>query len=1235
MAKVSLRASGGLNKDYDPNNLPQGDYASASNILFDSGKSGGAGAIRLMESILDSGITIVGIKESFQDVDGSIYVLADNGSLATIYKIPTTLDSSAAVVSYVPAISGTVIPDLKIIGKNLVWNYAESGTVLSFSLSEAFGTTQTIANLKLAKATPNNVVSVQKTLGSGLDFLEANDFQFASRYQYKDKGYSVLSNYSQIFKGEKGTESYSLAYNFASIPAFAENLEVYARIGNNGVWRRIDTQIISEYTTAFTWVGQTYETLDTITTGKPFDAIPVSAKHIEVAKNRIFLGNIKDDYEVTTANLNFTLTTASGYTLPSGGLYNSYITGSPLTTPTSSEISYGGSDYVKPFANDSTYAVGLAYYDAALKTRGVEKYVKFNTGKFTYPIIPNVTITFGGAPNAWVAPTWAKYAQLVYTKNLNKSYFYEGYASNIFFELAQKETNLTTKEVTEIKVNSQSITDSQINDVKYLVVDLMGMYRAGKVYVFQDGDRINLKTPNGVLNLRILAQENTFIYCEYASATSMTNPALPVPKDNYFEIYTKRQIQEDETLVFYEYGNMMDISGWATTPIVATGAGTVNNASAPKLIGDTVFSKIEVPVYKTSPFLYNTQRTVPAVDGAGISTDVVTVVNGTVATFQSSIVGAGEPTPRTQFTTFTNLGTNGDGASLIESGKAFKVAGFYDIGNQEAGVNKITVDYNLTLTKTLVIDTPALGDPFASMTYSLYAQLYKTPYDNIKNEYAGVAEKIGISFPIFPQQDIFYAANAVTETNSGQQVIQLSTGIAKNIEANDKFHIEFTLYLKTVGKDVNTAIVSISQNGTYGTVVTLNGDRTLPKIITTYNKDVEIDSTQVKYLTRSVSNATSNQYWNTSTGKPLFLALSKTSNTRTNTIRYGGNYVAGTNINDISSFFSLDSNDVPIENGEITSIQRASRLQGNGAMLLVLCQKESSYIMLGEQELSQGNNASVRSLTANMIGTIRNFNNNLGMQDKGSVMNYKGNIWWWDNFNKKVIKYTPDGLEIPSDTYMRSYFLNKSGVATFSYDPFYNMCFVGIGNDTTSIGYSDNLKRWIAEYSFRSEHAESYGDKILIFKSNKLYKPVANNITNDYNNLVGTSVNGSIEFTVNSRLPMNPLNVAVWHDMNVIDWGVTANYVKASLMTIGITNENGQSTSIVESNFLMEDNRLYAHVMRDANSRRNNAAMTNAIIEGDYIVGYLNKFVVTLKDKTQTMRINSIDVELAPVSGHS
>lgn len=1240
MAKISLKATGGLNKDFDPNNLPQGDYSSASNIVFDSGKSGGAGAIRLMESIISSGITITGIKATFQDVDGSIYVLGDNGSTASIYKIPTTLDSKSTVLTYSHSISGTIIPDLKIIGKVLVWNYAENGTVLSFSLDETFGNTFSIADLKLAKPVSANVVSIQKAIGTGLDFLEANDFQFASRYQYKTKEYSSLSNYSQIYKGEKGTASYTLSYNFTGRPVFSEKLEVYVRIGNDGIWRRIDTQICDTYTDAFVWFGQTYESLDTITTGKPFDAVPVYAKHIEIAKNRIFLANIKDDYDISESNLSFTITANTGYTLPSGGSYNSYISGSPLTDAKSSETSTSGTDYAKPFANNSTYAIGLAYYDAALKTRGVEKYTKFNTGNFAYPIIPTITIGLSG----WSAPAWAKYAQLVYTKNLNKSYFYEGYASNIFFELNSKETNEVTKEVTDKIVVSQSITADQLKDIRFLVVDLMGMYRANRIYVFQDGDRINLNTPNGILNLKIAKQENTLLYCEYAVpngvTSTMTNVTIPVPKNNYFEIYTKREIQEEESLIFYEYGNLMPLSGWVgQSSINIKGDGTLNASTESKLIGDTVFSKFEMPVYKTAPFLYNVSRTVPATLGSGIVEDVITVVNANINSLASSTVGAGNPNPKIDTSVIANIpsGTNGDGASITDSNSAFKIAGFYDIGVQKAGVNTLSIVYNLRATKVLSINPDPAGSPAGSgtgsLTFSLAAQVYKIPYNNTKNAYDSAAEKVGKPYYIFSQVSKTTDGTSTEDSSSTPHIIQLSTDITKPLEANDKFYIEFSLTFVSEGS-LYAAQVSIASNSTYAITMTLKGNRTTPKVTTSYNQNVEIDSTQVKYIVRSPSNAIANPYWNTSAGKPSFLSLAKISAYRTNTIRYGGNYVAGTNINDISSFFSLDSNDVPIENGEITSVQRASRLQGNGAMLLVLCQKESSYIMLGEQELSQGNNSSIRSLTANMIGTIRNFNNNLGMQDKGSVMNYKGNIWWWDNFNKKIIKYTPEGLEIVSDVYMKSHFLTKSGVATFSYDPFYNMCFVGIGDDTVSTGYSDNLKRWVAEYSFRSDYAESYGDKIIIFKNSVVYKPVANTVTNDYNNLVGNSVNGSITFVINSKLPVNPLNVAVWHNMNVIDW-TTSNYVKSNLLTIGITNENNQSTNIVESNFLMEDNRLYAHVLRNINSYRAGVLMTNAIIEGDYIVGYLNKFVVTLKDKTQNMRINSIDVELAPVSGHS
>jgi len=99
--------------------------------------------------------------------------------------------------------------------------------------------------------------------------------------------------------------------------------------------------------------------------------------------------------------------------------------------------------------------------------------------------------------------------------------------------------------------------------------------------------------------------------------------------------------------------------------------------------------------------------------------------------------------------------------------------------------------------------------------------------------------------------------------------------------------------------------------------------------------------------------------------------------------------VAGTNINNLSSFFSLDSADVPVENGQIMSLQRASRLQGTGTMLLALCEKETSYALLGEQELTQGNNTGLVSVSDNVIGTIKSLGYNFGLQEKGSVYNQK------------------------------------------------------------------------------------------------------------------------------------------------------------------------------------------------------------------------------------------------------
>lgn len=1227
MAKVSLKATGGLNKDVDLNLLPEGDYSDATNIIFDSGKTGGAGAIKMLESISAAGINFGSdiVKDTHQAADGQIYVLTKNGSTAYIYRIPTTLDSKVTILSYAHSVSSDFAPDIKVLDNCIIWNYHGTGTPLLFSL-DGWSTTVTpaVADLKLQKRTPNNVFTIDKIQGtpdSGIEFLETRDFQFAARYQYISGEYSALGAYSQMYKAADGVSSYSFYYDLSASPTYVEYLEVYARIGNSGIWRRIDTFKKGSTPTTFSWTGQIYESLDTVTTGKPFDSVPVSAKHIEIAKNRVFLANIVDDYDISSANLDFTITELTGSDYrpdTTSGTYGTYLTSSNLAEAGISSKESISTAYYKPFANDSTYGIGLAYYDEAMKTRGVEKYVKFKTGKFAYPILPTIRV---GLNSGWVKPSWAKYAQLVYTKNISKSYIYEGFASNIFFELTSFTTDSTTKAITEITTISQSVTADQLKNVKFLVVDLMGMFRAGYIYNFSADDRISINTPNGLFDFKIDSQNDNFLYCKYDKGT-MVNSIVPNAKNLYFEIYTPKQVPEDESLLFYEYGNLMDITSWsASTNKDISGGGTLNTN---KLLGDMVFSKIDLPVYSSAPFIYNTSKSSPKI----YADDSVTVANiALTETMQSSLSGAGTATDVLLKPYYTTFGANADEAVFIDAlggssstGPELRISGYYDAADQESP-NKLTINYYIKATQTFQLNN-LLPTPMGSMTWSLKSQIYRVPYDNVTNTY-GAAVAYGTEYVIDTRT---LTSNASSVPLDITQTQDLLLSAYADIAANDKFYVQLKLSLTASG-DVQAALINIAKQTAVsnGVIVTLNGDRIKPVVTTTYNANSIISGTTSKLVLRASSTATANQFWNTSAGKPSVLVSKNLNPTgRKNTIRYGGNYVAGTKINNLSSFFALDSADVPVENGEIVSLQRASRLQGNGTMLLALCQNETAYVLLGEQELTQSNNQGILSVSSNVIGTVRNLGYNYGLQDKQSVFNYKGNVWWWDNYNKKIIKYNEQGIELVSDTFMRSYFLTKSGAAKFAFDPFYNMCFVSIGGDAYSTGYSDTLKRWIAKYDFKSDYAESYGDKMVLFKDSVTYK----SLQSGYNTFLGASaVDSTITFTLNSRLPVMPLNVSITHDMNVIDYN-QSNFVKSSLLSISISNENGQSSSINESNFIVEDSRLYAFILRDNLS-------PGGLIAGDYIIGYLNNFVVSLKDKTQNMRLNSLDIEIQSVSGHS
>lgn len=114
--------------------------------------------------------------------------------------------------------------------------------------------------------------------------------------------------------------------------------------------------------------------------------------------------------------------------------------------------------------------------------------------------------------------------------------------------------------------------------------------------------------------------------------------------------------------------------------------------------------------------------------------------------------------------------------------------------------------------------------------------------------------------------------------------------------------------------------------------------------------------------------------------------------------------------------------------------------------------------------------------------------------------------------------------------------------------------------------------------------------------------------------------------TANSTIPILPISVRVDHSMNVINYA-NSNFVKSTLLDINIKNENGQETNIKEVNFLLEDNKLYAFVLRDINS-------IGGIISGRQIRGYNNNFKINLKDNSQENRIFGLELTFDKVSGH-
>ena len=1213
MGLISIFPSGGLDRDTDKNMLAQGDYPDARNIIVGTGKSGGKDTVKLLESI--KGIALTGVptatgtfKTAHKAQSGLIYELYRTDSTnAAIYVISASRTTRTLVLSYAHTATTDFTPDLKAIGNNLVWNYYGTGKLLYWDITRNNGTTPVITDLLLAKAPPINAYTVAKaSVGNeSVDFLELNDFQFCSRYKYDNGEYSTLSAYTEVFKGAKDTSSYTFTFNNTNKPTFALEIEVYCRIGNAGTWRRIHTATIATVPSSYVWKGQYFETLSDIESDEIFSAVPATVGSIEVAIDRIFVADYVDDYNNDSVGA-ITLTTSTGYALPTGGTIKNYFGGDTTDAGINSQET---GTYYKPFANKSSYSIGMLIFDAALKTRGVEFVSTFNTGLFSTIIAPIININTTG----YTKPTYAKWGQLCITKNLSKSRTYEGFASSIYFEVEEEETSATTSTVTKVVKNRASVADANVPNVKSLVVDISGLYKAGHIYQFQSGDRITINVPDGVavgvtftgsyriLDLEVAYGDSQKVHCNWIGGACM-NDDIPDSTKLYFEIYSIRQQAEESSTLFYGIGDLFDISS------------SIPSSITNYKLGDTVFKKVSFAQYTQPAYQKGKIKSNPAVVTTGaIVFSRVGKDSSSVSTVYRINLPSDDYNGLSYYPPLSTFGTNDDEATAVGGGVISN--GFFD------SLSYIRFNNNFDIVETAALGITGDG----GIQINIYAVVVKRAFSQDTQTFSSEVE-ITNSVLMYERRKATDDYGNVNTTNVFTDDINMEilTGVVLN--AGDEIKVKLKIVIATTTTSVTGTIDLKGANGisNYCTL-SWSGDRISPSTAYFAKSVVPVASSKTNFAVRAMSNSLESLTgWNVSGGKPYVKTSKKISQSIVNGIRSSGNLIFGTGINNIGRFSVLDSFDVPIENGRILSLQRASRLQGDGDMLLALCQNESSYILLGESSMNQSSNAEFSAVGSSIIGSVRNLGGRAGLANKESVYNYNGDIYWWNNTKKNVCQFTKEGLDILSDKKMKSEFVGRDGIAKIAVDPFHKLLLVNIGSE--SIGYNIGEGRWTAFFDVVFNYSIEDGDRALFFKSGLLYRSLESASGNKVAEYFGSTYISYVSLMANTIVPIMPQRVILSHNMNVTD-NAQANRVKASLFDIVITNENSQTTEIKEVNFLLENNKLYAHVLRDTSNSGN-------IINGMYIIGYSNLFKLTLKDFTQENRIFAIEVSFDNVTGH-
>lgn len=165
------------------------------------------------------------------------------------------------------------------------------------------------------------------------------------------------------------------------------------------------------------------------------------------------------------------------------------------------------------------------------------------------------------------------------------------------------------------------------------------------------------------------------------------------------------------------------------------------------------------------------------------------------------------------------------------------------------------------------------------------------------------------------------------------------------------------------------------------------------------------------YLTENMSpNTTFWRNWFTNVGRQQFIDRIG-QRFKDTSIKWSNTFIPGTITNGLSTFDALDEKILPGEMGPLRKLQITSKVNDEqGSVMLAICEDETASMYLGEVQLvGSAANAFIAS-SSGVIGTVNILKGSYGTTNPEGVVEFRGNVFWPDLQNGKIIQYSANGL---------------------------------------------------------------------------------------------------------------------------------------------------------------------------------------------------------------------------------